>query len=99
MVLHKKFSEDLKITKLRKIKNLKFILDNTNFFTFLKINYLQQKLSVFKLENQIGSNYMKILSIYPYLTISSSALIVNGKVVSASTEERFNREKIVLHSP
>ena len=36
---------------------------------------------------------MKILSIYPYLTISSSALIVNGKVVSASTEERFNREK------
>ena len=36
---------------------------------------------------------MKILSIYPYLTISSSALIVNGKVISASTEERFNRQK------
>ncbi len=36
---------------------------------------------------------MKILSIYPYLTISSSALIINGKVVSASTEERFNRHK------
>ena len=36
---------------------------------------------------------MKILSIYPYLTISSSALIIDGKVIAASTEERFDRKK------
>ena len=33
MVLHKKFKNDLKIPKLLKNRNLKFILDNTNFFT------------------------------------------------------------------
>ncbi len=36
---------------------------------------------------------MKILSIYPFLTISSSAILINGKIIAASTEERFNREK------
>ena len=36
---------------------------------------------------------MKILSIYPYTHISSAALMINGKIVSASAEERFNREK------
>ena len=36
---------------------------------------------------------MKILAIYPYLTISSSALIINGKIVAASAEERFDRKK------
>ena len=36
---------------------------------------------------------MKILAIYPYLTISSSALIIDGKVIAASTEERFDRKK------
>ena len=36
---------------------------------------------------------MKILSIYPYLTISSSALCINGKIVSAACEERFDRKK------
>ena len=33
MVLHKKFKNDFKIPKLLKNRNLKFILDNTNFFT------------------------------------------------------------------
>ena len=33
MVLHKKFKNDLKIPKLLKNRNLKFILNNTNFFT------------------------------------------------------------------
>ena len=36
---------------------------------------------------------MKILSIYPYLTISSAALLINGKIVSAVCEERFDRKK------
>ena len=36
---------------------------------------------------------MKILSIYPYLTISSSAIIIDGNIIAASTEERFDRKK------
>ena len=36
---------------------------------------------------------MKILSVYPWTHISSSALTLNGKIVSASAEERFNRIK------
>ena len=32
---------------------------------------------------------MKILSVYPYTHISSSALMINGKIVNASAEERF----------
>ncbi len=36
---------------------------------------------------------MKILSVYPWTHISSSALTINGRVVSASAEERFNRQK------
>ena len=42
---------------------------------------------------------MKILSIYPYTHISSAALMINGKVVSASTEERFNRIKMSSNFP
>jgi len=36
---------------------------------------------------------MNILAIYPYLTISSSALIVDGKIIAAAPEERFDRKK------
>ena len=36
---------------------------------------------------------MKILAIYPYLTISSSAIVIDNKIVAASTEERFDRKK------
>ena len=36
---------------------------------------------------------IKILSIYPYTHISSAALLVDGKIVSAAAEERFNRNK------
>ena len=36
---------------------------------------------------------MKILSVYPWTHVSSSALMVNGKLVAASPEERFNRIK------
>ena len=37
---------------------------------------------------------MKILSIYPYTHISSAALMVNGKIIAAAPEERFNRIKM-----
>ena len=36
---------------------------------------------------------MKILSVYPWTHISSSALMIDGKLVSAAPEERFNRKK------
>lgn len=36
---------------------------------------------------------MKILSIYPWTHISSSALMIDGKLISASAEERFNKQK------
>ena len=42
---------------------------------------------------------MKILSVYPFTHISSSALLINGKIVSASAEERFNREKMSIKFP
>ncbi len=42
---------------------------------------------------------MKILSIYPYTHISSAALLINGKVVSAAQEERFNRKKMSTDFP
>ena len=42
---------------------------------------------------------MKILSIYPYTHISSAALMINGKIVSASPEERFNRIKMSTAFP
>ena len=42
---------------------------------------------------------MKILSIYPYLTISSAALSINGKIVSATCEERFDRKKSSTNFP
>ena len=42
---------------------------------------------------------MIILSIYPYTHISSAALIIDGKVVSAAQEERFNRKKMSTNFP
>jgi carbamoyltransferase len=42
---------------------------------------------------------MKILSIYPYTHISSAALLINGKIVSAAQEERFNRKKMSTDFP
>ena len=36
---------------------------------------------------------MKILSVYPWTHISSSALMINGKIVSGAAEERFNKIK------
>ena len=42
---------------------------------------------------------MKILSVYPYTHLSSSALLVDGKIVAASPEERFNREKMSTKFP
>ncbi len=42
---------------------------------------------------------MNILSIYPYTHISSSALMIKNKIVSASAEERFNREKFSTKFP
>ena len=42
---------------------------------------------------------MKILSVYPYTHISSSALIIDGEVVAAAAEERFNREKMSTKFP
>tara|TARA_B100001057_G_scaffold175337_1_gene175994 strand:+ start:39190 stop:40893 length:1704 start_codon:yes stop_codon:yes gene_type:complete len=37
---------------------------------------------------------MKILSIYPYTHISSAALMINGKIEAAISEERLNRIKM-----
>ena len=42
---------------------------------------------------------MKILSIYPWTHISSSALMINGKLVAASPEERFTRVKWTTQFP
>lgn len=42
---------------------------------------------------------MIILSVYPYTHLSSSALVINGKVVAAAAEERFNREKMSTKFP
>ena len=42
---------------------------------------------------------MKILSIYPYTYISSAALMINGKIVAAAPEERFNRQKMSTEFP
>ena len=42
---------------------------------------------------------MKILSLYPWTHISSSALIINGKLVSAAPEERFTRRKWTTDFP
>jgi len=33
---------------------------------------------------------MKILSVYPWTHISSAALMVDGKIICGSAEERFN---------
>ena len=42
---------------------------------------------------------MKILSIYPYTHISSAAIMINGKIIAASAEERFNRVKMSTDFP
>lgn len=42
---------------------------------------------------------MKVLSVYPYTHISSSALVIDGEVVAAAAEERFNREKMSTKFP
>ena len=42
---------------------------------------------------------MKILSVYPYTHLSSSALVVDGELVAAAAEERFNREKMSTKFP
>lgn len=42
---------------------------------------------------------MKILSVYPFTHLSSSALLVDGKIVAACPEERFNREKMSTKFP
>lgn len=42
---------------------------------------------------------MKILSIYPFTHISSASLIIDGKIVSAAPEERFNRIKMSTDFP
>ena len=42
---------------------------------------------------------MKILSIYPYTHISSAALMINGNIVAAAPEERFNRIKMSTAFP
>lgn len=42
---------------------------------------------------------MKILAVYPYTHISSSCLMVDGKIVGASQEERFNRKKMSTDFP
>lgn len=42
---------------------------------------------------------MKVLSVYPYTHISSSALVRDGVVVAAASEERFNREKMSTRFP
>ena len=42
---------------------------------------------------------MKILSVYPYTHVSSAALMINGRIINASAEERFNREKMSTKFP
>jgi carbamoyltransferase len=42
---------------------------------------------------------MKVLSVYPYTHISSSALVIDGEVAAAAAEERFNREKMSTKFP
>ena len=42
---------------------------------------------------------MKILAVYPYIHLSSSALLIDGKIVAASPEERFDRQKMSTAFP
>lgn len=42
---------------------------------------------------------MKVLSVYPYTHLSSSALVIDGQVMAAAAEERFNREKMSTKFP
>ena len=36
---------------------------------------------------------MKILALYPYTHISSACLMIDGNIIGAAQEERFNRKK------
>ena len=42
---------------------------------------------------------MKILALYPYIHLSSAALLIDGKIVAASPEERFDRQKMSTAFP
>ncbi|MCX8020062.1 MAG: hypothetical protein N2747_06165 [Chitinophagaceae bacterium] len=42
---------------------------------------------------------MKILAVYPYIHLSSSALLIDGEIVAASPEERFDRQKMSTAFP
>lgn len=42
---------------------------------------------------------MKILAIYPYIHLSSAALLIDGEIVAASPEERFDRLKMSTNFP
>lgn len=42
---------------------------------------------------------MKILAVYPYIHLSSSALCIDGEIVAASPEERFDRQKMSTAFP
>ena len=59
----------------------------------MKINNLINKKAKKNFQpDELDTNIMKILSLYPWTHISSSALMVNGKIVSAAPEERFTRK-------
>ena len=42
---------------------------------------------------------MKILAVYPYIHLSSAALLIDGEIVAASPEERFDRLKMSTNFP
>jgi len=42
---------------------------------------------------------MKVLALYPYIHLSSSALLIDGEIVAASPEERFDRQKMSTNFP
>jgi carbamoyltransferase len=42
---------------------------------------------------------MKVLALYPYIHLSSAALLIDGEIVAASPEERFDRQKMSTSFP
>ena len=42
---------------------------------------------------------MKVLALYPYIHLSSAALLIDGEIVAASPEERFDRQKMSTAFP
>jgi len=42
---------------------------------------------------------MKVLALYPYIHLSSAALLIDGEIVAASPEERFDRQKMSTNFP